>query len=103
MAVSMPEKTLEHWTSTYLHNRFPTSALWWPTKGEDIAVDLRRAIGGRGRAGWALALEVKTATPTGSGRHEVAIDLQQLAGYLAGAKVSARSGIPLPVFYVFPM
>ena len=84
--VSVPEKTLEHWSSTHLHNRFPTSALWWPTKGEDIAVDLRRALASRGRPGWALALEVKTARPDKSDVHEVRIRLDQLAGYLAGTK-----------------
>jgi len=101
--VSVPEKTLEHWMSTYLHNRFPKSALWWPTHGEDIAVDLRRALGARGRSAWALALEVKTARPDTNGVHEVRIRLDQLDRYLAGRGQSHRAGAPLPVFYALPM
>lgn len=103
MPVSLPEKTLEHWSSAYLRSRFPTSCLWWPTRGEDIAVDLAAAAARRGATGVALALEVKTATPRAGGQHRVVVDLLQLRDYLGGRRVAARHGLPLPVFYVFPM
>jgi hypothetical protein len=39
---SIPARTLEHRTSIYLSNRFPDGALWWPTSGEDVLVELPR-------------------------------------------------------------
>ena len=37
--VSVPEKTLEHWSSQYITYRFGThAALWWPATGEDIEI-----------------------------------------------------------------
>ena len=38
-SVSVPEKTLEHWSSQYITYRYPSqAALWWPASGEDINV-----------------------------------------------------------------
>lgn len=88
---SIPEKTLEHWTSIYLSNRFPNGALWWPTSGEDVRVDLRR-LAATG-SGTTLALELKT-TEAVKNRHELEVDTRQLERYLKP---------PLPIYYVFPL
>ena len=76
-AVSVPEKTLEHWSSqyvTYLYRSW--AALWWPTRGEDIDVRwLPR------RPGKAIQLELKTTTVAGAGLHDVWVDLGQLWEY----------------------
>ncbi|WP_424188944.1 hypothetical protein ACOBQX_11480 [Actinokineospora sp. G85] len=91
---SIPEKTLEHWTSIYLSNRFPNGALWWPTSGEDVLAELPRlASSGPGKT---LALELKTTEARGA-THVLEIDTRQLANYL-----NPPSGPPLPVYYVFP-
>ncbi len=91
---SIPEKTLEHWTSIYLSNRFPNGALWWPTSGEDVLAELPRLAASR--PGKTLALELKTTEARGAD-HVLEIDTRQLARYL-----SPPSGPPLPVYYVFP-
>ncbi|WP_236794929.1 hypothetical protein [Amycolatopsis sp. GM8] len=91
---SIPEKTLEHWTSIYLSNRFPNGALWWPVSGEDVLVELPRlAASGPGKS---LALELKTTEARGTD-HVLEIDTRQLARY-----VNPPAGPPLPVYYVFP-
>lgn len=91
---SIPEKTLEHWTSIYLSNRFPNCALWWPAAGEDVLAELpQMAASGPGKT---LALELKTTQVRGTD-HVLEIDTYQLARYL-----SPPSGPPLPVYYVFP-
>ena len=92
---SIPEKTLEHWSSIYLSNRFPDGALWWPTSGEDVLVELPRlAATGPGKT---LALELKTTEAEGV-KHVLWIDTGQLQRYL-----SPPGGPPLPVYYVFPL
>jgi hypothetical protein len=89
--VSVPEKTLEHWTSQYINNRFSTrAALWWPTAGQDI--DVRHLPASPGKA---VQLELKTTTVTGPTKHEVLVDLVQLADY--GRLPPGRQP-----FYVFP-
>jgi hypothetical protein len=91
---SIPEKTLEHWTSIYLSNRFPNGALWWPAAGEDVLAELPRlAASGPGKT---LALELKTTQARGT-NHVLEIDTHQLNRYL-----NPPSGPPLPVYYVFP-
>jgi hypothetical protein len=91
---SIPEKTLEHWTSIYLSNRFPNGALWWPAIGEDVLAELPRlAASGPGKT---LALELKTTVSRGAD-HVLEIDTRQLARYL-----NPPAGPPLPVYYVFP-
>jgi hypothetical protein len=101
---SIPEKTLEHWTSMYLANRFPTASLWWPTKGEDVAFSqLRRMAAAGGLPSKVLLLELKTAewvpAAGGLGKHTVSIDLDQLDRYL-----TPPPGVKsLPVYYVFPL
>jgi hypothetical protein len=72
--VSVPEKTLEHWSVQYINNRFHThAALWWPARGQDINVRWLPA-----RPGKAVQLELKTTTVTGPRSHEVRVDLSQL-------------------------
>jgi hypothetical protein len=89
--VSVPEKTLEHWTSQYIYSRFSTrAALWWPVSGQDI--DIRHFPG---RPGKAVQLELKTTTVTGPTRQEVLVDLVQLAEY-------RRRPPGRQPFYVFP-
>ncbi|WP_285610470.1 hypothetical protein [Actinokineospora globicatena] len=92
---SIPEKTLEHWASAYLTNRFPNGALWWPTSGEDVLAQLPRLA--TSRPGKTLALELKTTEADHRGNHVLSIDTDQLKTYL-----NPPSGIPLPVYYVFP-
>jgi hypothetical protein len=89
--VSVPEKTLEHWSSQYINNRFHTHAsLWWPARGEDINVRWLPA-----RPGKAVQLELKTTTVTGPGSHEVRVDLGQLEEY-------RQRRLGYQPFYVFP-
>jgi hypothetical protein len=89
--VSVPEKTLEHWTSQYINNRFSTrAALWWPVTGEDIDVGHLPA-----RPGKAVQLEVKTTTVTGARIHQVLVDLGQLEEY-------RQRRLGHQPFYVFP-
>lgn len=91
MAVSFPEKTFEHWCSTYVLNRYHTKVeVWWPTVGADIEVEDLGS--GPGKAFW---LELKTSTwDAGRNVHQVSIDLWQLEKY---------SRQPVPVYYVFPL
>jgi hypothetical protein len=92
---SIPEKTLEHWSSIYLSNRFPEGALWWPSSGEDVLAELPRlAATGPGKT---LALELKTTEAVGT-NHKLWIDAPQLDRYLR-----PPVGPPLPVYYVFPI
>ena len=90
-SVSVPEKTLEHWTSQYILFRFRTNAqVWWPPYGADIEVrSLPR------RPGKAFFLELKTARTIESG-HELSIDLRQLAAYLSHP-------VARQPFYVLPV
>jgi hypothetical protein len=75
--VSVPEKTLEHWSSQYVTYRYRSkAALWWPTVGEDI--DIRWLPT---RPGKAVQLELKTTTVASGGRHDVLVDLGQLWQY----------------------
>jgi hypothetical protein len=77
MVVSVPEKTLEHWSSQYIVNRYAAgSALWWPADGEDINVDLLPT-----KPGKAVQLELKTTTVVRPGFHKVMVDLGQLWSY----------------------
>lgn len=93
---SIPEKTLEHWSSIYLSDRFPNGSLWWPASGEDVLVELPRlAATGRGKT---LALELKT-TEAVSDKHVLLIDTLQLERYLS----PPAGWPPLPVYYVFPL
>jgi hypothetical protein len=89
--VSVPEKTLEHWSSQYLNYRYRSKAsLWWPAYGEDInVVWLPR------RPGKAVQIELKTTTVTRPNLHDVRINLRQLWEYLQ---------LPLSrqPFYAFP-
>jgi hypothetical protein len=89
--VSVPEKTLEHWSSQYINNRFHThTALWWPARGEDIQVRWLPA-----RPGKVVQLELKTTTVTGPRSHEVRVDLGQLEEY-------RQRRLGYQPFYVFP-
>jgi len=91
MAVSIPEKTLEHWASTYILHRYQTKVpLWWPTSRADVEVgDLGY------QAGKTFWLELKTATWNPStATHVVKVDLWQLWKY---------SQQPIPVYYAFPI
>jgi hypothetical protein len=89
--VSVPEKTLEHWSSQYITHRFGThAALWWPATGQDIDIRWLPA-----RPGIAVQLELKTITVRGPDSHEVRVDLEQLENYL-------QLSPGRQPFYVFP-
>lgn len=89
--VSVPEKTLEHWSSQYITYRYRSNAaLWWPASGEDIDVQSLPQLPGK-----AVQLELKTTTPTSSGFHEVKVDLGQLWEY-------RQRPLGNQPFYVFP-
>src|SRR5262245_56456544 len=76
-SVSVPEKTLEHWSSQYVTYRYRSkAALWWPTSRQDIDVRWLPA-----RPGKAVQLELKTTTVAGAGLHDVLVDLGQLWEY----------------------
>lgn len=95
MAVSVPEKTFEHWLSTHLTYRYRAKvSLWWPSAGEDIsASDLPTTPG---KQFW---LEVKTATWNPSARvHSLKVNLWQLWKY--GDNTHNPGGVP--DYYVFP-
>jgi hypothetical protein len=92
MAVSLPEKTLEHWTSQFIGYRFRTYAhIWWPAAGVDV--DVLRLPGHMGKA---VQLELKTAELTGPDQHAVSVDLGQLWKYV-------HRPLALQPFYVFPI
>ncbi|MEU4290021.1 hypothetical protein AB0E63_17520 [Kribbella sp. NPDC026596] len=76
-SVSVPEKTLEHWSSLYLAYRYKSNAaLWWPATGEDIDIDWLPS-----RPGKAVQIELKTLTMTGPDLQDVKVDLGQLWEY----------------------
>ena len=76
-SVSVPEKTLEHWSSQYVTYRYRSkAALWWPTSREDIDVRWLPT-----RPGKAVQLELKTTRVAGAGLHDVRVDLGQLWEY----------------------
>jgi hypothetical protein len=90
-SVSVPEKTLEHWSSLYLTYRYRSQvALWWPTRGEDIDVQMLPTTPGK-----AVQLELKTTTPAGTGLHDVNVDLGQLWEY-------SHKPLGRQPFYAFP-
>lgn len=92
-SVSVPEKTLEHWSSQYVTYRYRSkAALWWPTTGEDI--DIRWLPT---RPGKAVQLELKTTTVSGVGLglHDVMVDLGQLWEY-------RHRSLGRQPFYAFP-
>lgn len=90
-SVSIPEKTLEHWSSQYVTYRYRSkAALWWPSSGEDI--DVRWLPNKPGKA---VQLELKTTTVAGSGLHDVLVDLGQLWEY-------RQRPFGHQPFYVFP-
>jgi hypothetical protein len=90
-SVSVPEKTLEHWSSLYLTYRYRAQvSLWWPTRGEDIDVQMLPMTPGK-----AVQLELKTTTPAGTGLHDVEVDLGQLWEY-------SRKPLGRQPFYAFP-
>jgi hypothetical protein len=89
--VSVPEKTLEHWSSLYLMYRYRSQvSLWWPTRGEDIDVQMLPTTPGK-----AVQLELKTTTPAGTGLHDVHVDLGQLWEY-------SHKPLGRQPFYAFP-
>lgn len=87
---SIPEKTLEHWCSIHLSYRYRARLrMWWPTAGEDVDVS-----GGPLAPGKRFWLELKTTEwNRAAKRHDLTIDLDQLAAY---------GSHPVPDFYVFP-
>ena len=90
-SVSVPEKTLEHWSSQYVTYRYRSKAAqWWPTSREDI--DIRWLPT---RPGKAVQLELKTTTVAGAGLHDVHVDLGQLWEYL-------QRPLGHQPFYAFP-
>lgn len=90
-SVSIPEKTLEHWSSQYVTYRYHSkAALWWPATGEDIDLSWLPK-----RPGKAVQLELKTTTLAGTGVHDVLIDLGQLWEY-------HQRPLGQQPFYVFP-
>lgn len=89
MTVNIPEKTVEHWVSMYITYRFSSkAALWWPTQGEDIAIEALPQ-----RPGKAIQLEIKTVRPGAGVTHDVNVDIGQLWEYLQR---------PCPPYYVIP-
>jgi len=94
MPVAVPEKTLEHWVSIYLSNKFSSKiSLWWTAFDKDILIhnipNLPRY------PGKAVSIELKTVTPDVNNNYqEVSIDICQLHKYHSG------SG-PAP-YYIFP-
>jgi hypothetical protein len=90
-SVSVPEKTLEHWSSQYITYRYKSNAAqWWPAYDEDIRVEWLPA-----RPGIAVLLELKTTTIWDDGIHDVWVDLAQLRKYL-------KQPLWRQPFYAFP-
>lgn len=89
--VSVPEKTLEHWSSQYLTYRYRSkAAMWWPTKGVDIDVKWLPHCAGK-----AVQLELKTTTVAGTNLQDVIVNLGQLWEY-------AHRPLAHQPYYVFP-
>ncbi|NYE38012.1 hypothetical protein F4692_003157 [Nocardioides cavernae] len=75
--VSVPEKTLEHWSSLYLAYRYRSrAAMWWPATGVDI--DIRWLPNCPGKA---VQLELKTSIVAGANLQDVKVNLGQLWDY----------------------
>jgi hypothetical protein len=90
-SVSVPEKTLEHWSSQYVTYRYASfAALWWPASGQDV--DVRWLPPSPGKA---VQLELKTTTVAGAGLHDVLVDLGQLWEY-------RQRPLGRQPFYAFP-
>jgi len=90
-SVSVPKKTLEHWSSQYVIYLYHSkAALWWPASGQDIDVRWLPA-----RPGKAMQLELKATTVVRPGVHDVMVDLGQLWEYR-----NRRPG--WQPFYAFP-
>jgi hypothetical protein len=93
VTVSVPEKTLEHWSSQYLTYRYRSRAgLWWPPVREDIEIHHLPAAPGK-----IVNLELKTTVLDGGNpsRHHVRIDVDQLCLYL-------KRPLGRQPFYAFP-
>ena len=91
LPVSVPEKTLEHWSSQYITYRYRSmAAQWWPVIGEDIRVSWLPSTPGK-----AVQLELKTTTLNGRRFQDVYVDLGQLWDYNSLA-------VGFQPFYVFP-
>jgi hypothetical protein len=89
--VSVPEKTLEHWSSQYVTYRYRSNVpQWWPANGQDIDVRLLPGLPGK-----AVQIELKTTTPAGVGLHDVHVDLGQLWEY-------SQKPLGQQPFYAFP-
>jgi hypothetical protein len=73
----------------YVAHRFPNSALWWPTVGEDVRIEDFGTVPGK-----AFHLEVKVPEQVGN-QHITTVDIVQLNRYL-------NRPVPVPVYYVFP-
>lgn len=90
-SVSVPEKTLDHWSTLHLNYRYRSQvSMWWPSHGEDIDVRKLPTVPGK-----AVQLELKTTTPAGAGLHDVDVDLGQLWEY-------SRKPLGRQPFYAFP-
>lgn len=91
MVQSVPEKTLEHWASIDLHDRFGKGIdLWWTTFGADINVQSLATTPGK-----SILLELKTtSTSPNSPRHSLYIDRAQLQKYL---NKQGKAAAPRPI------
>lgn len=91
-SVSVPEKTLEHWSSQYISLRYHSKAgLWWPSLGEDV--DVRWLPNQPGKI---VQLELKTTTVSGPSAHVVKVDLGQLWDYYHKRSPGRRPFYALP-------
>jgi hypothetical protein len=91
VARSVPEKTLEHWSSQYVAYRYRSkAALWWPASGADVEFEQLPK-----RPGKIIQIELKTTEVVGRGIHEVEVDLGQLWEY-------CRRPVGHQPFYAFP-
>ena len=95
MVRSIPEKTLEHWSSMHLSYAFKAHLkLWWPAVGADIEVaSLPTSPSKR------FWMEIKSTEWNQAGRvHQLPIRLSQLVNYATARK----NPTGIPDFYAFP-
>ncbi|MFW0182652.1 hypothetical protein ACN082_04005 [Rothia sp. CCM 9417] len=92
LVATPPEKTLEHWTSSYLRYRYKSKvSLWWPSFGQDIELASPRNLPGK-----SLNLEIKTSYMD-SRFFKIKIRYSQLISYISWNSPSFEP------YYVFPL
>jgi hypothetical protein len=91
--VSLPERTVDSWTSVYLAQRLPNVLLWAPTQMQHPDYDLAGGLPGRGKL---FVLENKGPYTRPNAGHGFDLSMRQLYNYLRHPALRDRT------FYILP-